>query len=55
MLIAIMGDTFDKYTEMRNVTALKEIIELMRDYKDIITWLKLDKSFKYMIVVRPIC
>jgi len=53
MLIAIMGDTFDKYTELRKVTALKERIELMRDYKDIITWLRLDKSFKYMIVVKP--
>ena len=29
MLIAIMGDTYDKVTEVRQLTALKERVELM--------------------------
>ena len=49
-----MSDTFDKVTEMRQVTALKERIDLMTDYNAIVTWLNLDKSFKYMIIVNPV-
>lgn len=36
LLIAIMGDTFDKVTEKREESKLKEICEMMSDYEGIV-------------------
>ena len=49
-----MGNTFDKVMERKQVAALKEKIMLMQDYRKAVTLLKLDHSFKYMVIVKPI-
>ena len=36
MLIAIMGDTFDKVTEKRKEAALFEKVQILDDYLDLI-------------------
>jgi len=54
MIIAIMGNTFDKVMDKRQLSALKERINIMQDYRKVVTFLKLDKSFKFMAIVKPI-
>ena len=40
MLIAQMGDTFDRITELKRQSATKEKIELFSDYVMIMKWVK---------------
>lgn len=54
MLIAIMGNTFDKVMDKRNLSALKERIAMMQDYRKVVIFLGLDKSFKFMAIVKPV-
>ena len=42
MLIAIMGNTFDKVMDKRQLSALKERINIMQDYRKVVTFLRLD-------------
>ena len=50
MLIAIMGDTFDKVTEKRKQAALYEKIQIIDDYIDLIRIRPSDeKQFVYSI------
>ena len=53
MLIAIMTNTYDKVMESRQVAALKERIQIMMDYRKVVTFLRLDGSFNYMVILRP--
>ena len=53
MLIAIMTNTFDKVMDSRQLAALKERINIMQDYRKVVTFLKLDKSFRYMVICKP--
>jgi hypothetical protein len=52
LLIAIMGDTFDKVTEKKEESKLKEICEMMSDYEGIMDREKEFKHSKYIIVVK---
>ena len=50
MLIAIMGDTFDKVTEKRKQAALYEKIQIIDDYIDLIRISPSDeKQFVYSV------
>ena len=49
-----MGNTFDKVMDKRQLSALKERINIMQDYRKVVTFLKLDKSFKFMAIVKPV-
>ena len=53
MLIAIMTNTYDKVMDSRQLAALKERINIMQDYRKVVTFLNLDKSFKYMVIIKP--
>ena len=53
MLIAIMTNTYDKVMESRQVAGLKERINIMMDYRKVVTFLRLDGSFKYMVILKP--
>ena len=53
MLIAIMGNTFDKVMDNRQVAALKERLGIMQDYRKVVSFLNLDKSFRYMVTIKP--
>ena len=53
MLIAIMTNSFDKVMESRQLAALKERINIMQDYRKVVTFLNLDKNFRYMVILKP--
>ena|ERR1719232_1724656 len=53
MLIAIMSNTFDKVMDSRDLAALKERINIMQDYRKVVTVLNLDKSYRYMVIIKP--
>lgn len=53
MLIAIMGNTFDKVMDKRSLSSLRERIAMMQDYRKVVTFLGLDKSYKFMIILKP--
>ena len=54
MLIAIMGDTFDRVTEVRKQSALKEKLKILNDYVYAVSF-KADRRGKdFVFSVRPI-
>ena len=53
MLIAVMGNTYGNVRENSQSEALKEKITLLNDYRWVSNILKLDKSFQYVIIVKP--
>ena len=53
MLIAIMGDTFDKVSEKRKEAALNEKIQILDDYIDVIKIQPSDQK-QFVFSVTPI-
>jgi len=53
MLIAIMGDTFDRVSEAREQSALKEKINILSDYIWMMRDVSNENESKYVYVVRP--
>ena len=55
MLIAIMGDTFDKTTEVKEQSALKEKIDILADYVAIVgrESIKKENRFRFIFAVTP--
>ncbi len=47
-----MGDTFDKVTEKREESKLREICEMISDYEGIMDREKEFKNSKYIIVTK---
>ena len=53
MLIAIMGDTFDKVMETRLESELKEKIDILADFRIILKILKIDFKSQYILIISP--
>ena len=53
MLIAIMGNTFDKVIEKKQVSSLKEKINILNDYRNVNQMLGLERSFQYIFIIKP--
>jgi hypothetical protein len=50
LLIAIMTDTFDKVTEKKEESKLREICEMMYDYEYVVNREREFRNSKYIIV-----
>lgn len=54
MLIAIMGDTFDAVLEYKHQFALKEKVQILADFVNIIEFLsRKDKIYKFIFAAEP--
>ena len=53
MLIAVMGDTFDKVNERKNQAELQEKIKILADYVWIVSRQDLSGRSSYVFVSRP--
>ena len=53
MLIAIMGDTFDRVMETKLESALKEKIDILADFRIILKLLKIDFKSQYVLIITP--
>ena len=53
MLIAIMGDTFDKVTDAKIESSLSEKISMLADFRKILKLFKIDLKAQYLFVVTP--
>lgn len=51
MLIAIMGDTYAKVSEMKNQASLKEKIAILCDYLNVVD--EYDNFEDYIMVIKP--
>ena len=55
MLIAIMGDTFDKITEFRDINATKSKLELMSDLVVIMDATDIEENEEsFLFIVKPV-
>jgi hypothetical protein len=52
LLIAIIGDTYDRVTEKREASMLREICEMISDYEGIVNRDAEFKYSKYIIVLK---
>jgi hypothetical protein len=53
LVIAIMGDTFDRVQETQESTMLQEFASIMRENEFIVSRKRIFKGIKYMVVVQP--
>ena len=51
MLIAIMGNTYDKVKDSMKVAKLRERIDILQEYIDVLELIKPD--FTYFFIIRP--
>ena len=54
MLIAIMGDTFDKVMETRIESAMKEKIDILADFRLVLKFLNIDFKSQYVMIITPV-
>ena len=52
LLIAIMADTFDKVTEKKEESKLREVCEMMYDFEFVLDREKIFKNTKYIVVLK---
>ena len=53
MLIAIMGDTFDKVMDAKLESSLNEKVSMLADFRRILKIFKIDLKAEYLVVVNP--
>ena len=51
MLIAIMGNTYDKVSDSQSVAQMLERIEILSEYRDVIGFY--NPTFRYFFIIRP--
>ena len=51
MLIAIMGNTYDKVRDSMKVAKLRERIDILQEYVDVLELMRPD--FSYFFIIKP--
>ena len=54
MLISIMTDIYTKVTQNRRQSAIKEKVQFMNDFKQLLVMLDLDLYAQYLFEIRPV-